>query len=39
VWAERDISDDLRARYPRYQVMPLDVADQGVHRAGDKKSR
>ena len=32
VWAEHDISDELRARYPRYEVMPLKVAQQGAHR-------
>ena len=33
VWADRDISDELRARYPRYEVMSLDVAHEGAHRA------
>ena len=32
VWAERDISDELRGRYPRYDVMPLGVAHEGAHR-------
>jgi homoserine kinase len=26
VWAERDISDELRARYPQHEVLPLRVA-------------
>jgi homoserine kinase len=31
VWAERDISDELRARYPRHQVLPVPVAGDGAH--------
>jgi homoserine kinase len=31
VWAERDISDELRARYPQYEVLPLRVALEGAH--------
>lgn len=34
VWAERDISDELRMRYPQHEVMTLSVAQQGAHRAG-----
>ena len=30
VWAERDISDELRARYPQYEVLPLRVARLGA---------
>jgi homoserine kinase len=30
VWAERDISDELRARYPRHDVMTLRVAQAGA---------
>jgi len=30
VWAERDISDELRARYPQHEVMPLRVAQDGA---------
>jgi homoserine kinase len=30
VWAERDISDELRARYSRYEVLPLRVARLGA---------
>jgi homoserine kinase len=30
VWAERDISDELRARYPQHEVLPLRVARQGA---------
>lgn len=32
VWAERDISDDLRARYPDHEVVALPVAQEGAHR-------
>ena len=32
VWAERDISDELRARYPLHDVMTLRVAQRGAHR-------
>jgi homoserine kinase len=32
VWAERDISDELRARYPDCEVMPVRVAEKGAHR-------
>jgi homoserine kinase len=32
VWAERDISDDLRARYPLHEVMVLPVAPEGARR-------
>jgi homoserine kinase len=31
VWAERDISDDLRARYPQHEVLALPVAREGAH--------
>ena len=30
VWAERDISDELRARYPQHEVMPLGVTPDGA---------
>jgi homoserine kinase len=30
VWAERDISDELRARYPQHEVLPLRVARSGA---------
>jgi homoserine kinase len=30
VWAERDISDELRARYPQHEVLPLRVARNGA---------
>jgi homoserine kinase len=30
VWAERDISDGLRARYPQHEVLPLRVARLGT---------
>ena len=30
VWAERDISDELRARYPDHEVMSLRVAKDGA---------
>jgi homoserine kinase len=30
VWAERDISDELRARYPEHEVLPLRVARVGA---------
>jgi homoserine kinase len=30
VWAERDISDELRARYPQHAVLPLRVARSGA---------
>jgi homoserine kinase len=30
VWAERDISDALRKRYPRHEVKPLRVAQDGA---------
>jgi len=30
VWAERDISDELRARYPQHEVMVLHVARDGA---------
>jgi homoserine kinase len=30
VWAERDISDELRARYPRHDVLALQVARSGA---------
>lgn len=30
VWAERDISDELRARYPQHQVLALRVAQDGA---------
>ena len=30
VWAERDCSDDLRARYPNHEVMRLRVAEHGA---------
>jgi homoserine kinase len=32
VWAERDISEELKARYPLHDVMTLRVARQGAHR-------
>ena len=32
VWAERDISDDLRARYPQHEVMVIPVARKGAGR-------
>ncbi|HJQ74947.1 MAG TPA: homoserine kinase [Gaiellaceae bacterium] len=30
VWAERDVSDDLRARYPQHEVLSLRVAQAGT---------
>jgi homoserine kinase len=30
VWAERDISDELRTRYPQHEVMTLRVAQDGA---------
>jgi homoserine kinase len=33
VWAERDISDELRARYPDHAVMSLQVAKDGAGRS------
>jgi homoserine kinase len=33
VWAERDISDELRARYPQHEVMTLAVTRDGAGRA------
>jgi homoserine kinase len=30
VWAERDLSDELRARYPQHEVLPLRVASVGA---------
>jgi len=30
VWAERDVSDELRARYPQHEVMPLRFARLGA---------
>jgi homoserine kinase len=30
VWAERDISDELRARYPQHEVMTLAVSGDGA---------
>jgi homoserine kinase len=30
VWAQHDISDELRARYPRHEVMTLRVARDGA---------
>jgi homoserine kinase len=30
VWAERDISDELRARYPQHEVLALSVAAVGA---------
>jgi homoserine kinase len=30
VWAERDISEELRARYPEHEVMRLRVVEQGA---------
>jgi len=33
VWAERDVSDDLRARYPEHEVVALRVAQDGAGRA------
>jgi homoserine kinase len=32
VWAERDISEELRARYSLHEVMTLPVAQEGAHR-------
>lgn len=32
VWADRDISDVLRARYPEHDVITLRVAQHGAHR-------
>ena len=32
VWAERDISDELRTRYPNHEVLTLRVARDGAHR-------
>jgi len=32
VWAERDISEELRTRYPAHDVMTLRVAKEGAHR-------
>jgi homoserine kinase len=34
VWAERDISAELRGRYPAHQVMTLRVAEHGAHQVG-----
>lgn len=31
VWAERDISDELRLRYPLHEVVALRVAQEGAH--------
>jgi homoserine kinase len=33
VWAERDISDELRARYPQHEVVTLAVTRDGAGRA------
>jgi homoserine kinase len=30
VWAERDLSEELRARWPQHEVMRLRVASQGA---------
>lgn len=30
VWAERDISDELRARYPEHEVLALRIAQDGA---------
>ena len=30
VWAERDMSEELRVRYPQHEVMPLSVAADGA---------
>ena len=35
VWAKRDISDELRARYPLHKVMALHVAQEGAHRIAE----
>jgi homoserine kinase len=32
VWAERDVSDDLQARYPEHEVLALRVAQEGAGR-------
>jgi homoserine kinase len=32
VWAERDISDELRARYPQHEVLALRVTSDGAGR-------
>jgi homoserine kinase len=34
VWAERDISGELRLRYPQHEVLPLRVADVGTGLVG-----
>lgn len=31
VWAERDISDELRTRYPQHEVTVLRVTEKGAH--------
>ncbi|MGH2977160.1 MAG: homoserine kinase [Gaiellaceae bacterium] len=33
VWAERDLSDELRARYPQHEVITLRVAREGAGQA------
>lgn len=35
VWAERDLSDELRARYPQHEVMTLRVARDGAAREAE----
>jgi len=35
VWAERDISEELRARYPHHEVITLRVARQGAHHVAE----
>jgi homoserine kinase len=31
VWAERDVSDELRARFPQHEVLSLRVAKDGTN--------
>jgi hypothetical protein len=31
VWAERDISAELRARFPQHEVLSLRVAEDGAN--------
>jgi homoserine kinase len=38
VWAERDISDELRARYPQHEVLALRIAQNGAEATPDLRT-
>ena len=37
VWAERDVSDDLREQFPQHEVLSLRIADDGAGMVGAER--